>query len=246
MVKRTVVVALLAGSIVLPASASAATLSGVETALQGLPPLGTPGVAARSIQSVTTSFDAATGTWTTTVSFYAPQRAATQAVLHLALGSTQRNITASAGVQAWTNPASPQTRYFFDQGTSGSTTPSAPRTITTFADDDHAMTIKVHDPALAGQPFDELSLVRLSRGTSRFDLLPAMVLSPPGAHGAPPSLVLPTSNRHLHVRHQQVRISLGHITLPVTIAAFLELGEHPIATYEESHPIVSDEICAER
>jgi|GEM_PF-2880241 hypothetical protein len=232
--KRAIILVLLAGSIALPASASAVTLSGVETALEGLPPLGTPGVAARSIRSVSSSFDASTGTWTTTVSFYAPQSAATQAAFELSLGSTRRSITASAGLQAWTNPASPRTRYFFDPGTSGSLTPSSPRTTTTFADGDHAMTVQVQDPALVGQPFDELGLIRLSRGTSRFDLLPAMVLAPPGGQGSAPSLALPNSNRHLHVRQQQVPIILGHITLPATIAAFVEVRDHPIATYEES------------
>lgn len=232
-IERVILPVLLVAGMVLPAGASAAPLGGFESAPQGLPPLGTPGVPARSIRSVATSFDAGTGTWATTVSFYAPQSASTQAVLHLALGSTQRNITASAGLQAWTNPASPGTRYFFDAGTSRSLTPSSPSTTTTFADGNREMTVRVRDPALAGGPFDELSLIRLSRGTSRFDLLPAMVLSPPGAQGPPPRLVLPDSNLHLRVSHGQVPIALGRITLPVTIAAFVQLHGRVVATYEE-------------
>jgi len=233
-VKHALLVVLLAGSLALPASASATTVSGVEHALDGLPPLGTPGVAARSVSSVSSSFDDAAGTWTATVTFYAPQSASTEAAFELTLESTSKSSTASAGLKTWTNPASPRPRYFFDAGTAGSSTPSSPRTTATFADGDRSLTIHVQDPALVGEPFNELGLIRLSRGRARFDLLPAMVLYAPGAQGPAPSLVLPSSDRHLHVHGQQVPLTLGRLTLPVTVAAYIEVGGRPIATYEQS------------
>jgi hypothetical protein len=131
MLARVIVGCITAAACAAPAVASAAPVSGTETALQGLPYEGTPGVPARSVKSIATAFDSATGTWITTVTFYGAQSASTQAKLHLTLGeSSQQPGDPSVGTEVWTDPPTlgprrPQTRR---QGSP----PSRPHSARTF------------------------------------------------------------------------------------------------------------------
>ncbi|HEX3875166.1 MAG TPA: hypothetical protein VHW26_13515, partial [Solirubrobacteraceae bacterium] len=70
----------------------------------------------------------------------------------------------------------------------------SPAAITTFSDGRKKITITVTDPELIGKPFNIVT-VRVSEGNLKFDLLPAMTLSPAGSRGAAPKVVLPTSDK---------------------------------------------------
>jgi hypothetical protein len=213
-----------------PASASASVLSGSETALQGLPLSGTPGVAARSVRSIATVFDSGTGTWATTFTFYGPQSATTQARLYFDLDASPLvPAEPGVGIQAWTDPANPRTTVVYSPST------TRPVATTTFSPDRRSMTITV--TGLAGLPLDELDATRLSRGGVLYDGFPAMVLTPPGSQGSAPTVALPSSDRSLrvssypalHLRAGTILLKLGSITHPSSSAAFVELDGRIVA-----------------
>lgn len=213
-----------------PASASASVLGGSETALQGLPLSGTPGVAARSIKSIATVFDNSAGTWTTTFTFYGPQSPATQAKLYFDLDESPLvRSEPGVGIQTWTDPASPRTTVEYSPST------TRPVATTTFSADLESMTITV--AGLAGLPLNELDATRLSKSDVFYDGFPAMTLTPAGAQGPPPTVALPSSDRvlrvssdpALHLRGGTILLKLGSITHPSSSAAFVELDGRLVA-----------------
>jgi hypothetical protein len=205
-----------------PAGASAAVLSGIESAPEGLPLSGTPGVAARSVKSIATVFDNEAGTWATTLTFYGPQSPATDAKLYLDLDESPLvQNEPEVGIQAWTNPASPRTT------TVGTFTPTAaPAATTTFSADLRSMTITVS--GLAGLPLNDVDTIRLSKGAT-YDEFPSLTLTAPGAQGPAPTVELPSSDRSLRVRHDSISLKLGSLTHPSASAAFVELDGKLVA-----------------
>jgi hypothetical protein len=58
-----------------------------------------------------------------------------------------------------------------------------------------------------------------------------MTLSPAGSQGAAPKVVLPTSDKALRLRGGEVPIRLGHVSVPSSVAAYVEINGTPVATY---------------
>lgn len=223
MLARVIVGCVAAAACAAPAIASAAPVSGTETALQGLPYEGTPGTPARSVKSITSTFDSTSGIWTTTLTFYRAQAAATQAKLHLTLGeSTQRPDDPSVGTEVWTDPSDPRPT------TPSATSAGQPVVAATFSADLRSMTVTVADPALVGLPLNDLTFPQLSHNTI-YDLFPSMILTPSGDAGPAPSVTLPSSDRSLRVRGNAISLKLGTVTHPSSIAAFVEVTGRIVA-----------------
>jgi hypothetical protein len=205
-----------------PAAASASVLSGIESAPDGLPLSGTPGVAARSVKSIASVFDNQAGTWATTITFYGPQSAATEAKLYLDFDESPLvHNEPEVGIQAWTDPGNARTTTV---GTFTAT--PAPAATTTFSTDLRSMTIVVS--GLAGLPLNDLDTIRLSKGAI-YDGFPSLTLAAAGAQGPAPTVDLPSSDRSLRVRHGAIALKLGNLTHPSSSAAFVELNGKLIA-----------------
>jgi hypothetical protein len=82
--------------------AFAATLSGSEQVPRATPLIGDPGSDARAIESLSSTFDRSSGTWTVVLRFYGPQSHATEGELYLNLLGPKRDERYLAG--AWTDP----------------------------------------------------------------------------------------------------------------------------------------------
>jgi len=219
-----------AGAALVPASSSSPVLSAAESAPEGLPWQGTPGVPARSLASVNSTYDRVRGTWINTATFYAPQSASSAATLYLSL--TTLRGSGFAFVQLHTNPTAPRTGYFLDPGMSSgvrSLPGSAPTVSTAFSADRKSVTVRVQDRGLIGKPFDRLGVVRLSKNNLKFDLFPGATLSANGDLGPAPSISLPTSDSALQVRGSEIDIELSAVTLPVSIAVFVKIGDRVVA-----------------
>jgi hypothetical protein len=235
--KTMSLVALALAAALLPASAAAATFSGEETGLAGLPGHGAlpasdaPVPPARTILAVDSSFDSSTGTWTTSVTFGARQSTVTRARLYLGLQARTPGM-AFASLQAWTDPSAPDPSYAFFPPSSQAGTPS-PRSqaqaTATFSDNDSVMTVTVRDPALVGLPLNELGNVRLSNAGVPDEMIPPLSLTAGGDQGTEPRVVLPASDRSLRVRANAISLALGSLTAPATVTAEVEINNRPIA-----------------
>jgi hypothetical protein len=157
--------------VLVPAVASADVLSGVQT-----PPVPAGATPVHTIQSLASSFDNTTGTWIVSVTFGAPQTAATEAKFYVSLyGATSNEV--GGGLNAWTDPDSPRTKY---NGASGNASVT-----TTFTDGDRAMTFEIVDPGLAGLPLDVVGAGRLSRAGVYYESLKPLTLTVGGVGSLP-------------------------------------------------------------
>ncbi|HEY5198385.1 MAG TPA: hypothetical protein VIJ51_15295 [Solirubrobacteraceae bacterium] len=174
-----VILTCLVGLAVVPAVASADVLSGVVT-----PPVPAGATPVHTIQSAASSFDNTTGTWILSVTFGAPQAAATQAKFYaLLFGATSEEVGGS--LSAWTDPDSPRTQYnFISAGKATGTT--------TFSDGDRSMTFEIVDPGLVGLPLNMVGPLRLSRSDVYYETLKPFTLTAGGV-GTPPGLATPPS-----------------------------------------------------
>ncbi|HEY5198622.1 MAG TPA: hypothetical protein VIJ51_16500 [Solirubrobacteraceae bacterium] len=170
--KSLAILTCLVGLALTPAVSSADVLSGVQT-----PPVPVGATPVHTIESLASSFDNATGTWIVSVTFGAPQTAATQAKFYAEIfGAASHEV--GAGFNAWTDPDSPRTQFqFMSAGT--------PSVTTTFSDGDRAMTFVFVDSGLVGLHLDSAGAVRLSNGGVYYESLKTMPLTAGGA-GSPP------------------------------------------------------------
>jgi hypothetical protein len=175
--KSLAILTCLVGLALMPAAASADVLSGIQS-----PPVPAGATPVHTIESLASSFDDATGTWIVSVTFGAPQTAATQAKFYVLLyGATSDGV--GGELDAWTDPDSPRSQYNIGSGGKATVT-------TTFTDGDRAMTFEVVDPGLVGLPLDIVGAARLSRSGVYYEELKPLTLTAGGV-GSPP-MVGPT------------------------------------------------------
>jgi hypothetical protein len=230
--RLALVAAVVAVTVGLTAAEAADTiLFGSQRVPPRLPYLGTPGIAARSVESMLSSFDNTTGVWQSDVSFYGSQSTATQAKLYLTLGQSAPGA-GSALVQLWTNPAAPRPTYALSGTEPTGSTP--PAVISTFfhGPSRNEITITVTDPALIGRSFGTTSL-RLSRDNVLYDELPPLTLTPGGINPFP-RVTLPKADRHLRVTGSAIPVVIARIPLPISAAAFIEVHGIPVARFSTS------------
>jgi hypothetical protein len=213
------------------AEAADTILLGSQRVPPRLPYLGTPGIAARSVESFLSTFDSTTGVWQSDVSFYGSQSAAAQAKRYLTLGQSAPGA-GSALVALWTNPAAPRPTYALSGGRPTGSTPSP--VISTFfhGPTGNEVTITVTDPALIGKSFDTTSL-RLSKGNVLYDELPPLTLTPGGINPFP-RVTLPKADRQLRVTGNAIPVTIARIPLPISVAAFIEVHGIRVARFSTS------------
>lgn len=106
--------------------------------------------AARTISRLATTFDPATGAWSSTVTFGAPQSAETAGGLILGLKFADERTT-TAGWTARTDPAAPTAVYHEEGLLPGQ---AGPPTTVAFSPDRTSLTLATTDPALIGRTAD--------------------------------------------------------------------------------------------